>query len=104
MTYLDFREPFNAWSHGLWLLLSLPATYVLWRRCGTDRGRRLSFLVFGACLTACYLGSTLYHGVRGRPDAIEFFDRLDHVGIHLLIAGSYTPLAWNVMRGRWRWG
>src|SRR5205823_1230985 len=25
-----------------------------------------------------------------------------HVGIHLLIAGSYTPVAWNLLRGRWR--
>jgi hemolysin III len=28
--------------------------------------------------------------------------RIDSVGIFALIAGSYTPLAWNLMRGRWR--
>ncbi len=105
MTYLiNFREPFSAWSHGLWLLLSIPATLLLWRRCGNDRSKRLSFLVFGLSLSACYLGSMLYHGVRLSEEGIDFFDRLDHIGIHLLIAGSYTPLAWIVMRGRWRWG
>ena len=105
MAYLfHLREPFSAWSHGLWLLLSIPATFVLWRRCGGDRAKQLSLTVFGLCLAACYLGSTLYHGVRLGKDSIELFDRLDHVGIYLLIAGSYTPVAWNLMKGRWRWG
>lgn len=104
MNYLNFREPFSAWSHGLWLLLSLPATAYLWRRSGNDRAKRLSLLIFGLSLAACYLGSMLYHGVRLEKNGIDFFDRLDHVGIHLLIAGSYTPLAWVLLRGVWRWG
>lgn len=104
MAVFDPREPFSAWSHGLWLLMSLPATLILWRRCGGDRSKQLSLLVFGLSLAACYLGSALYHGVRVDEDRIEFFERLDHVGIHLLIAGSYTPLAWNLLQGRWRWG
>lgn len=104
MTYLNFREPFSAWSHGLWLLASLPVTIILWRRCGADRAKRFTFLIFGLCLAACGLGSTLYHAVRLDPGGIDFFERMDHVGIHLLIAGSYTPLAWNLLRGPWRWG
>ena len=105
MIYLfQFREPFSAWSHGLWLLLSLPATWILWRRCGSDRSKQFSLMIFGMSLAACYLGSMLYHGVRLEEKSIDFFDRLDHIGIHLLIAGSYTPLAWNLMRGAWRWG
>src|SRR5262249_9797322 len=30
------------------------------------------------------------------------FARLDGVGILALIAGTYTPIAWTVMRGHWR--
>ena len=101
---LNFREPFSAWSHGIWLLASLPATVVLWRSCGGGRARRISFLIFGLSLAACALGSTLYHGVRLDVGWLDFFERMDHVGIHLLIAGSYTPLAWNLLRGPWRWG
>lgn len=104
MTYLEFREPFNAWSHGLWLVMSLPATFILWRRCEGDRAKRISLLIFGLTMSACYLGSMLYHGVRLEKEGIDFFDRLDHIGIHLLIAGTYTPLAWSLMRGPWRWG
>ena len=104
MSYFALREPFSAWSHVLWLILSLPATVILWRRCHGDVSKQLSFLVFGLSLTACYLGSALYHGVHVKEDRIGLFDRLDHVGIHLLIAGSYTPIAWNLLRGPWRWG
>jgi hemolysin III len=102
MTYLHLREPFSAGSHGLWLLLSIPATMILWRRCENDLAKRLSFLVFGVTFAACYLGSVLFHGMIVGRDGIELLDRLDHLGIHLLIAGSYTPIAWNMLRGRWR--
>jgi hypothetical protein len=33
----NFREPINAWSHCLWLLLSIPATVFLWLRSEGDR-------------------------------------------------------------------
>ncbi len=102
MTFLDLREPVSAWSHALWLLLSIPATLVLWRRCGDPLGRRISFLVFGLGLASCYLGSAAFHGVRGSLADLDMYDRFDHVGIFLLIAGSYTPIAWNLMCPMWR--
>jgi hemolysin III len=102
MTILDLREPVSAWSHALWLVLSLPATYLLWRRCGDSLGRRISFLVFGLSLALCYLGSAAFHGVRGSRADLDLYDRFDHVGIFLLIAGSYTPIAWNLMCAPWR--
>ena len=104
MLFLDLREPVSAWSHGSWLLLSLPATWLLWRRSGGDRARRFSMLVFGLSLTFCYAGSMLYHGVRLSPQGLYRFDQLDHIGIFILIAGSYTPIVWNLMQGRWKWG
>ena len=102
MTFLDLREPVSAWSHALWLVLSLPATYLLWRRCGDSLSRRISFLIFGLSLALCYLGSAAFHGVRGSQADLDLYDRFDHVGIFLLIAGSYTPIAWNLMCVSWR--
>ncbi len=102
MNILDFREPVSAWTHGSWLLLSLPAFVLLWRRGRGDLGKRVSLVVFGLTLTACFAGSTLYHGVRGSDGQIAFFALMDYVGIYLLIAGTYTPIAWNMMSGRWR--
>ena len=104
MNLLDLREPASAWTHFAGLLLSIPGTVYLWRRGrGGPPARRLSLLVFGLSLIFCYAASTLYHGVRVSGDGLSAFDRLDRVGIFILIAGTYTPLAWTLLRGRWRW-
>src|SRR5439155_5773313 len=102
MNFLDLREPVSTWSHCAGLLLALPGTLLLWRRGAGDPTKRLSLLVYGLSLAFCYAASTLYHGVRLPTARIAAFARLDGVGIFALIAGSYTPLAWCLMRGRWR--
>ena len=103
MNPLDFREPASAWTHLAGLILALPGTWILWRRSrGDDPGKRLSLLIYGFCLALCYGASTLYHGVRVPTDRLGPFIRLDSVGIFALIAGTYTPVAWTLMTGRWR--
>src|SRR4051794_1054446 len=104
MDILHLREPLSALSHGLWSVLALPATVILWQRSRGSLAKQISLLVFGASLAFCYTGSTLFHGVRVSAEQIALYDRLDHIGIYVLIAGSYTPLAWNLLHGRWRWG
>jgi channel protein (hemolysin III family) len=32
-----------------------------------------------------------------------WLNRLDHAAILLLIAGTYTPIAYNLFPARWRW-
>ena len=102
MGILDLREPVSAWSHCAGLMLAFPGTLLLWRQSAGDHGKRLALLVYGLSLAFCYSASTLYHGVRLPAARIAAFARLDGVGIFALIAGSYTPLAWCLMRGRWR--
>jgi hemolysin III len=102
MNLLDFREPVSAWSHCVGGLLALPGTILLWRRSAGEPTKRLTLLVYGLTLAFCYLASTLYHGVRLPAAGIAAFARLDDVGIYALIAGSYTPLAWCLLRGHWR--
>jgi hemolysin III len=104
MTLIAFRDPVSAWTHCAWLVLSIPATYLLWQRSRGDRAKQISMLFFGLGLAACYAGSTLFHGVTADSSALDLYDRIDHIGIYILIAGSYTPLAWNTMRKHWRRG
>jgi hemolysin III len=104
LLHLHLREPLSAWSHGLWFVLALPGTILLWQRSRGSLAKRVSLLVFGISLAFCFAGSTLFHSVRASAENFAFFDRLDHIGIYILIAGSYTPLAWNLFQGRWRWG
>lgn len=50
----------------------------------------LSFVVFGLTLILMYTMSSLYHSLP--PSSWkDLFQKLDHVAIYLLIAGTYTP-------------
>jgi hemolysin III len=104
MDFLSFREPVNAWTHCIWLLLSLPVTLLLWRLGRGNRLKQIGLLTFGISLTLCFAGSTLYHGICLSPEQLDWFARLDFMGVYLLIAGTGTPLVLVVLRGRWRWG
>ncbi|WP_019529686.1 PAQR family membrane homeostasis protein TrhA [Dasania marina] len=50
----------------------------------------LSFSVFGVTLILLYTMSTLYHSFHP-PKLKRIFQKLDHIAIYLLIAGTYTP-------------
>jgi hemolysin III len=102
-TFLLPREPFNTWSHGVGFLLAVVGTVYLWRRSlPYTRATRFSLMVFGLSLIFCYAASTLFHGLRLVGRQLGPFDRLDRIGIFLLIAGTYTPLAWTQLKPRWR--
>lgn len=103
MGFLVFREPISAWSHCLWMLLSVPCTIFLWRRSRGNLPKQLSLLVFGLSLMFCYLTSTLFHGAH-TARTIRFYHTLDHIGIYLLIAGTFTPPAVVLLRGAWKYG
>lgn len=50
----------------------------------------ISFSVFGFTLILLYTASTLYHSLR--PQKLKkLFQKIDHISIYLLIAGTYTP-------------
>src|SRR5262249_13856226 len=120
MLLFQLREPINAWSHGAGMLLALPVTWLLWKRCVNaydcceftrparsprhQRIKALCLIVFGITLTISYGTSAAFHGAKVSGGPLITLQRLDHVGIYLLIAGTYTPIAWGLMRGPWLWG
>lgn len=65
-----------------------------------------SFTVFGSSMVILYTMSALYHSLK--PSAVKHvFQKLDHVAIYLLIAGTYTPITLVTMRehgGWWMFG
>src|SRR5438067_235334 len=100
MTWLVFREPVSAWTHFVWLVLSLPATVILWRLARDSWLKRIGVAVFGLTCAACFGGSWLYHAVP--LSVVEPFHAFDHVAIYLFIAGTVTPIGLVVLQGRWR--
>ena len=64
---------------------------------------RTSAIVFATALATMFGVSALYHRVTWRPRARLWMRRLDHAGIYLLIAGTYTPFALLALADVWRW-
>jgi hemolysin III len=62
---------------------------------------RLSASVFGACVAMCFGFSALYHRPTWQPRARSWLARLDHAGVYLLIAGTYTPIGLLVLSHTW---
>lgn len=58
--------------------------------------------VFGATLILMYTVSTIYHALPVHV-ASRVLSRLDHIAIHLLIAGTYTPFALIALGGALGW-
>ena len=70
---------------------------------GADGGRaRLAAAVFAGSVAACFGASALYHRVTWTPRARLWMRRVDHAGVYILIAGTYTPVSLLVLRGAWR--
>jgi hemolysin III len=58
-------------------------------------------IVFSACLALCFGASALYHRPTWTPRVRSRLARLDHAGIYLLIAGTYTPFGFLVLSKDW---
>jgi hemolysin III len=62
----------------------------------------VSAAIYGSSLVLLYLASTLYHAIQ-HPKAKRVLKILDHAGIYLLIAGTYTPFTLVTLQGPWGW-
>jgi hemolysin III len=64
--------------------------------------RQLAAAVFAASVAACFGASALYHRVTWTPSRRLWMRRVDHAGIYLLIAGTYTPVGLLALHGNWQ--
>jgi hemolysin III len=62
---------------------------------------RLAAAIFAGCIAGCFGASALYHRPTWTPNKRAWLARLDHAGVYLLIAGTYTPVALLVMSDGW---
>lgn len=90
-SYSKNEEYLNAISHGLGVVLSFIALYLLVNNSQAEPARTISFIVFSTTSLLLFLASTIYHSLTNKKTK-AFFKLLDHCAIYLLIAGTYTPL------------
>lgn len=109
---MGLKEPFNSVSHMVGGGLAIAGVPYL---VAIARGPLAvtSTAVYAASLIAMYALSSIYHAmalrreVEGKAAKPRRRDawllRLDRVGIYLLIAGTYTPVALVRIGGAWGW-
>ena len=92
-------ERFNAITHLVGAVLALVGLIVLVVEAALHGGalRVVSASVYGASLVVLYTSSTLYHSFSGTAKRV--FQRIDHLAIYLLIAGTYTPFSLVILGG-----
>jgi hemolysin III len=94
------EEIANSIIHGLGVGLSIAALAILLVYAGqSHNGWALgSAIVYGVSLVLEYTASTLYHSFP-QERVKHVFKILDHCGIYVLIAGTYTPYCLVTLRG-----
>ncbi|HUR60973.1 MAG TPA: hemolysin III family protein [Candidatus Thermoplasmatota archaeon] len=88
---MGIKEPFNSISHMVGGGLALALLPLLVARAHGPLAVT-AVCVYGGSLVVMYALSSLYHSIPHRG-AEPWLFRLDQVGIYLLIAGTYTPVA-----------
>jgi hemolysin III len=87
--YAKLKDPFSSVSHGVGAILAVVGTIAL-IVVAFHKGVALAgSLVYAAGLIFVYLASTLYHA---RHSKSPWPQRLDHMAIYVMIAGTYTPV------------
>ncbi len=103
--YSKREEIANAITHGIGIVLSIIGmTYLLtYSIQNGDYWHIIGSTVFGITLIIMYTCSTLYHTFQTKKRKI-LFQKLDHIAIYLLIAGSYTPFTLITLKNTaWGW-
>ena len=87
-----FEEKLNATTHVIGALLGVAALILLIAFDSQKTNWSLfSVTIYGISIIVLFTASTLYHAVKGEKRK-HYFRIIDHIGIYLLIAGTYTPV------------
>jgi hemolysin III len=92
----------RGYSHAVAFVAAVPLGLALILEAQTSRGR-LSAIVFAATVAAMFGASALYHSPNWSEAPKRWLRRVDHAGIHALIAGTYTAFGLLALSGWWRW-
>jgi hemolysin III len=90
-----FREPLSTMTHLFACFLAVIGAIVLLLLTREQPVKMLSLLVYGATMVALFAASSLLHGLKVEEKIQAWLNRIDHMAIFLLIAGTYTPIVYN---------
>ncbi|ALS99957.1 PAQR family membrane homeostasis protein TrhA [Lacimicrobium alkaliphilum] len=99
-----FGDPFSSISHLLAALLALILGIGLIRQALGQPVRVVTVCIYVFTVVFLLSMSGVFHLLDPGTTGRAVLKRLDHAGIFLLIAGTFTPIHAIIFRGFWRWG
>ncbi len=99
---LRIKDPGSSITHFIGFVLASFAGIPLLIKAAAEQNRLylLSFSVFIVSMMLLYLASTVYHTFDLSQKINRRLQKMDHMMIFILIAGSYTPVCLLVLGGR----
>jgi len=99
--YRYFREPVNSLTHLFGAVIA--AIGLIWLASVTypQTDRFIVSVVYGLSVIITFTASGIMHSYKGNKRIINWLIRLDHAAIYIMIAGSYTPLAYVFLDTVW---
>jgi hemolysin III len=102
--FSKLREPVNGLTHLITAGAALVGLIILVVISWGQPGKLISLMIYGISLILLFLASGIYHSVKADPNVLLKLRKFDHSAIYLLIAGTYTPICFNMLDGFWKWG
>ncbi len=103
LAHISRSEIFSFYSHlsgvifGLFVLILLVfKTWGIW-------DHLIVCTVYGISLISLFAASSTYHALKVKETSSMIWRKLDHTSIFILIAGTYTPVAYIYLDGAWPW-
>ena len=97
LDHLPLDEKWNVYTHGFGAVMSLLGSVLLFNHLNeVDTTTTLALLIYGFSMVFLFSASAIYHGVLPKQQA--FWQKIDHIGIYFLIAGTYTPVTLTILK------
>lgn len=99
---ITIREPGSAITHFIGMMMAVFAAVPLLVKAGISSGGEhlAAMAIFISSMILLYGASATYHSVNLTGRYLRVFQKLDHMMIFVLIAGSYTPVCLIVLGGK----
>lgn len=99
---ITIREPGSAITHFIGMMMAVFAAVPLLVKAGISSGGEhfAAMAIFITSMILLYGASATYHSVNLTGKYLRVFQKLDHMMIFVLIAGSYTPVCLIVLGGK----
>lgn len=101
-SHLSKEERANTISHGIGVLFALIMFPILILQSNKSEIDLVALIIYGICFIGIFLASTIYH-YTSDPGRKQKMQRIDHISIFFMIAGTYTPFIFTCLEGNFAW-